>query len=248
MATTTWTGSSSTAWASAPNWSVSSIPAAADIVIIASSAKSLALTASTTIAGLTLNGTDSLTLSGAATVLTVTGTTTLSSTGGIAGFGKLLSKVSASASNNAVLTATGGTLEITGAIANSGSLALAIGAGATDRLLLDAADNALSATFLGSTGTLEVNTAGALTLTNALAIGSNTVKLDAAAATLTDAAGATLTTGTITGFGKVSAPVTATGAGTIAATGGTLEINGAIADSGAALTLSVGGRADSCSL
>ena len=84
------------------------------------------------------------------------------------------------------VTASGGTLKMTSGVSGP---ALTIGSGASDKLLLDAASAATSATFSGSTGTLEINTAGSLTLSNALAIGANTLKLDGASSTLTDGAG-----------------------------------------------------------
>src|SRR4029077_252478 len=94
------------------------------------------------------------------------------STGTVSGQGVFNSTLTASGA--ASVTASGGTLEMVGAI-SGGSPALTVGSGASDKLLLDAADAATSATFSGSTGTLELNTAGSLTLTNALAIGANTV-------------------------------------------------------------------------
>jgi len=52
---------------------------------------------------------------------------------------------------------------------------------------------ATAVTFAGSTGTMEINTAGSLTVTNAMTVGANTVKLDGAGSTqLTDTAGITL--------------------------------------------------------
>src|SRR5947208_828667 len=69
---------------------------------------------------------------------------------------------SAAAWGAGVFTAARGTLEVTGAITNTGTLALTI-AGASDKLLLDAASAASTATFSGSTGTLELGTSGTLT-------------------------------------------------------------------------------------
>ena len=94
--------------------------------------------------------------------------------------------------------------------------------------------------FLGATGTLEVNTAGTLTITNALAVGANTVLLDGAGSTLTDLADLTLAGGTIsglgtltantdiTGFGTVSIPLSS--AGTLTASGGTLDLTGTVSN------------------
>ena len=93
-----------------------------------------------------------------------------------------------------------------------------IGSGATDKLLLDGVSYATSASFAGTTGTLEIKTAGSLTLTSALAIGANTLKLDGAGTTqLTDTAGVTLAGGSITGTGLIAAANTISGYGTIGA-------------------------------
>ena len=70
-------------------------------------------------------------------------------------------------------------------------------------------------TFLGSTGTLELNTGATLTVTNALAVGANTVLLDGAGSTLTDTAGLTLAGGTISGLGTLAANTNITGSGTV---------------------------------
>ena len=162
-------------------------------------------------------------------------------TGSITGAGKVTGAVSVSGA--ATITATGGTLEIVSGISDTGNLlTLAIANGASNILLLDAANTAHAVTF-GAAGTLKLNTNGALTVDNTLAVGSATVQLAGANATLTDANGVTLGTGTITGFGKVAANVTASGAATITATGGTLEITGNLVDSGAALTLAVANSA-----
>src|SRR5262249_57178777 len=108
--------------------------------------------------------------------------------------------------------------------------------------LLDAASAATSLTFSGSTGTLELNTSGALTLTNALAVGANTVKLDGASSTLTDAAGVSLSGGAISGQGHIVAAVD--GAGTVTANGGILELNGTV-DATTATSFHVGSASGS---
>src|SRR5438105_5348411 len=152
------------------------------------------------------------------------------STGTITGLGKVTGAITATGA--AHITASGGTWEIASAISTSGSLALTVGSGASDKLLLDAGSAATSLSFSGSTGTLELNTNGTLTLTNALAIGANTLKLDGSSSQLTDNAGISLSTGTISGLGKVTGAITATGAAAITASGGTLEIASSIANSG----------------
>jgi hypothetical protein len=164
------------------------------------------------------------------------------STGTIIGLGKVTGAITTTGA--AHITASGGTLEIASAISNSGSLALTVGGGASDKLLLDAGSAATSLTFSGSTGTLELNTSGSLTLTNALSIGANTVKLDGAGSQLTDNAGISLSTGTITGLGRVSGAITSTDAAHITASSGTLEIASAITDSGNALILTIAGASD----
>ena len=154
------------------------------------------------------------------------------------GFGKVAAAVSHGGTGTASsITATGGTLEVTGAV--TGINTLAIGSGATDKLLLDGASSTATAvTFSGSTGTIEINTAGSLTVTNALAVGANTVKLDGASSTLTDGNGITLAGGTISGLGHLAANTNVTGYGTISipistadtitASGGTLDLTNAI--------------------
>ena len=246
MATKTWTGTSSTAWSTAANWSPSGVPASSDDVFIGSTTNSPTLSSTTTILSLTINGSDTLTLSSSPT-LTVTNGTMLSSSGGVRGVGKLTSAVTASSTSTATITATGGTLEITGAIADNTSnngtafLKLAIGSAATDRLLLDAASTATSLTFAGTTGTLELNTNSSLTLTNALAVGSNTVKLDTGPGVplLNVSAGITVSTGTITGYGNINAPVTATGAATLIGTN--LQFDQNVTDAGGSLSLQIPG-------
>jgi len=98
--------------------------------------------------------------------------------GFITGFGKVAAAVShGGTGTGSSVTATGGTLEVTGVV--TGVNTLAIGGGASDKLLLDGASSATSVTFAGSTGTLEINTAGeTVTVTNAMTVGANTVKLD----------------------------------------------------------------------
>ena len=170
---------------------------------------------------------------------------TIGTSGTLTGFGKVNPAIIGPGSGSGTITASGGTLELTSAVSlGAGTLALTVGSGASDKLLLDAGSAATSLTFSGSTGTLELNTSGTLTLANALAVGANAVKFDGASSTLTDAGGVTVSTGTITGLGKVAAAVTASGAAHITANGGTLEVTGAITDSGSALVLTITGATD----
>src|SRR5205085_2499149 len=71
-----------------------------------------------------------------------------------------------------------------------------------------------------------------------------TVQLDGAASTLTDANGISLSTGTITGQRHGARVDTTNSAAQNVANGWTLEINGALTDSGSALALKVTGDAD----
>ncbi|TMJ55816.1 MAG: hypothetical protein E6G81_14470 [Alphaproteobacteria bacterium] len=160
-------------------------------------------------------------------------------TGTITGAGKITGPIFATGA--AHITANGGMLEIAGAITDIGGALVMTIAGAGDKLLLDAASAAHTVTF-SSSGTLELNTAGTLTIGTALAIGSGTLTLDGPGSQLTDNAGISLSTGTISGLGKVTGAITATGAAHITAAGGTLEIASAITNSGS-LALTVGSGA-----
>ena len=135
-----------------------------------------------------------------------------------------------------IVDATGGTLEINATVTGVGTLE--VGSVIGDTLKLDSVSSATSLTFLGSAGTLELNTNGTLTLTGALAIGTNTLKLDGGSSTLTDAAGITLAGGTISGLGDLAANTNLTGFGTVSiplnsadtvtANAGTLEFTQAV--------------------
>jgi hypothetical protein len=160
------------------------------------------------------------------------------------GAGKVLSLLS----GTGTVRASGGTLML--ANGSTGGLSFQVGSGATDTLQILAASSAASASFLGSTGILEIANTGSLTLTKALAIGSNTVKLDGSASTLTDSAGLTLAGGTISGAGKLRASTNLQGFGTVGiplsgstavtAAGGTLDVQGKVAGGKAALSIGSG--------
>jgi hypothetical protein len=239
-----WVGTTSAAWGTATNWDSGTVPTSADAVEIATSSNAPILSSSTTIASLKIDTGMTLTLSGSSTKLNA-GTTSLVGTGSIIGVGTLQSSVTTSGGNvAATITASGGTLDVTGTITGA-HIVLATGTGGSDWLKLDGAGStAASMTFGGTSGTLEIGLGGGLTLTSALTVGSNTVKLDSATSTLTDAAGVTLGTGAITGLGTVTAAVTATGAANITANGGTLHVTGAVIDGGGALVLAVTGASD----
>ena len=151
-----------------------------------------------------------------------------------------------------IIDATGGTLEINASVTGVGTLE--VGSVSGDTLKLDSVSNAASLTFLGSAGTLELNTNGTLTLTNALVIGANTLKLDGGSSTLTDAAGITLAGGTISGLGALANNTNLTGWGTVStpfksadtvtASGGTLEFTNTV-DSTTASTFHIANVANS---
>jgi hypothetical protein len=164
--------------------------------------------------------------------------------GTLTGFGTVNPAISGPSSGTGTITASGGTLELKSTLTlGTGALALTVGGGASDRLLLDAASTATSLGFSGSTGTLELNTSGTLTLSTGLLVGANTVRLDGSGSHLTDNAGISVSTGTLTGQGTVTGAITATGAAHITANGGTLTIANGITDSGQ-LTLTVTGSSD----
>jgi hypothetical protein len=168
------------------------------------------------------------------------------SNGSISGSGKIAAAVTRGGTGTgSSIAAGGGTLEITGAVGSATAAMglLGIGSGATDTLLLDAASYATQATFQGATGALEIGAGGALTLTDALAIGANTVELEGSGSQLTDAAGIALAGGSINGAGAVGsgtsisgygsvASTVAAGAATLTASGGTLEFKGAVGANG----------------
>jgi large repetitive protein len=194
-------------------------------------------------------GAYNLKLDGAASVVTAASGLTIS-TGIVSGQGKIAAAISGTGGSSTLATilATGGALEITGKIVNgTGAIGLSVASGSTSRLLLDAAGNSVStAGFASATGggTLELAAGATLTATNAIALGSNRIKLDGASSLLTASAGITATTGTISGQGKIAAAIQATGAAKITESGGTLELAGAVTNgSGGAIVLTIGAAA-----
>lgn len=102
----TWTGTTSTVWADPTNWSGCGgvVPAAADTVTINAATNQPALTATTSMAGLTVNGGATLTIPATVT-LAVTGDTSIPSGGVITGTGSLTL-------SGANLTVDGGTVGV----------------------------------------------------------------------------------------------------------------------------------------
>ena len=189
-------------------------------------------------------GVGTVRLAGNAARLTNKAGIILPSTGGITGAGIVTGPITAASPDTATITASGGRLELQSGVTNEGVLALLV-TGAGDTLLLDAATAATSLSFNGSSGTLEIGSAGNLTLTTALDVGAGTVKLDGNAAQLQDAAGITLdSTGGITGAGIVTGPIAAVSptTATIAASGGTLVLGSAVTNTGSLALLVTGSR------
>src|SRR5579884_162853 len=236
MATNIWTGSVSTDWNNAGNWSLGVVPASGDDVVIGTTANSPTLNTTTTVNAVTISGSDFVRLAGVASVLTVSNGVTLGAGGGFDGAGVL--NASVTVTSTAYISSTGGTLEVAGQITDSNNqLAMSV-FGPGDTLLLDAqGSTAETVSFVGG-GTLELKSA---TLTvgtgqvNPMAIGAGTLQLTSSGAMLADSSGVTLSTGSITGAGKLAAAVAA---------GGTLEISGPITDSGGGLVLNIAGAAD----
>jgi hypothetical protein len=186
---------------------------------------------------ITLNAQAAVTLAGGTITLNGGTSATIADSGSISGSGILKVSGTSGITGNGSITASGGTLELNSTLTGN-ALALSV-AGSTDVLKLDQVSNVSSLSFNGSTGKLEVGTAGTLTLTTALSIGGGTVALDGAGTTqLTDANGVTLAGGTVSGtggvaantnisdFGTVAIPIST--AGTITASGGTLDLTGTV--------------------
>jgi hypothetical protein len=251
-----------TSWNTANNWSPSGLPAAGDDVFLnvnGTHTLTLDITASSTpsfksltiqnskntlsIGAKTLNvnspgatgisvGDASITLAGG--VINDSAGLSTTSAGDITGHGTL--NITGSVTGAGTLAASGGTLEVNGAVGSIGSLTIAGSA----TLLLDGTSSATGVTFQGTGGTLEINTAGSLTVSSALAVGNNIVKLDGSAGTvqLTDTSGITLSGGSISGTGTIAAGTNISGAGTvgisiansgtITASGGTLDLTGTV--------------------
>ena len=128
--------------------------------------------------------------------------------------------VTANLSGPGTVTASGGPLDLTG---NVSGLTLAIATASGSNLTIDGTATAGAIAIANNTQTLEIGTAGKLTLTTAESITSGTIKLDGG--TLIDAAGVTIGTGaTLTGSGTVTANLS--GTGTVTASGGPLDLTG----------------------
>src|SRR5262249_17533720 len=127
----------------------------------------------------------------------------------------------------------GGTLDLSGTTTGR---TLAINSASASVLKIDGAGSSASALTLNNTNqTLEIGPGtAALTLNGAQTIAGGRIQLDGG--TLTDTSGITVSSGVLSGSGKVAAAVTASGSGVIRASGGTLDITGTLTG-GAALQI-----------
>ena len=173
----------------------------------------------------------SLTISAAETIgsgtIKLDGATVTDAAGISLGSGALLigsGTVAAPLSGNGLVKASGGTLDLTGTV--SGGPALTIDDAAGSDLKIDGTATAAGAIAIGSANqTLEIGTAGNLTISAVESITSGRIQLDGG--TLADAPGITIGSGALlVGSGTVAAPLS--GSGTIKASGGTLDLTGTV--------------------
>ena len=150
-------------------------------------------------------------------------------------------------SGNGTIIAAGGTLDIANAILSG--IALSANPG-SDLKLGGAVTSANAIDLFDATQTVEIDSAGALTINQAQTVTASTVKLDGGS--LIDASGiAIVDGGTIIGSGTVQADLAnPAGAGFVKASGGELAINGNLSSSlktsiDNASTLSLGGTVGS---
>ena len=248
MVTKTWTAPVATngKWSDTANWSPST-PVDGDQVAIGSPTQAGAITVAedTTIAVASLaltgnhksNATTTLLVTQSA-VLTVNGPITVDANSTIGGSGTLVA--------NGAITGAGtilpgaGLLDIagTGSIGSGVVLGFSTSSTAASTLKLDLAGGVTSAQAIkmnAAAQTLEIGASTNLTINAVETISKGTLRMSGG--TLTDASGVIIggqgTSGTITGFGTIAANV-ADGGGksaTITASGGTLDLTGAISHS-----------------
>jgi hypothetical protein len=170
----------------------------------------------------------------------VTATGGISDLGSLSGFGTV---DGGAISGNGTIQATGGTLDIGDTIVSGPTLSIDV----NSTLKLGGTVTSAGAIKLGNpTRTLEIGSAGALTISQAQTIGSSTVKLDGGF--LIDASGMAITgTGSIIGSGTIQADLADPGGlGFVEASGGQLAIDGNLSNTltasiDNASTLSLGG-------
>jgi len=203
----------------------------------------------------------SVTINAAQTVslgnIQIDGGATLAASGGITlgsgsnnGFLQGLGTVTANlvrggASTGSTVTAVGGgTLDLQGAI--DSALVLAVSSAAANTLKIDSDATIGAVSISSSNQTLQVGAGHSVTINAAQTVASGTLRIDGA---LTDASGITLSAGTLSGAGSVSASTAITGKGTVSlglstanavtASGGTLDLTGAIATGASAPLLAI---------
>jgi hypothetical protein len=144
------------------------------------------------------------------------------------------------------VNAAGGQLAVAGTIDSGVGLAVTGGTLQIQGIASAAAAIAFNVANSGTAGgaatpgdTLDLYGNGALAIAVGQTVGaSDVVQFDGG--TLSDVAGLTLAAGaTVSGFGTLASAVTATGAATIVASGGTLEVTGTVTDAGGALGLAM---------
>jgi hypothetical protein len=174
--------------------------------------------------GISLNGGDITIEGGTINDTSNLSTTGSSNTGNISGYGTL--NVGGSISGSGTLTASGGTLDVFGTI-DSG-IGFVIGTSTGSTLKIEGTATASSAiTINNSHQTLEIGASGALTINARESITSGTIKLDGGSLTTS---GLTLGSGSLTGYGTVTGSLNggSPGAGSVTASGGTLEFKSAV--------------------
>ena len=256
----TWNGGSGT-WSTPAAWTPNGVPANGDDVVLVGNGN-ITITLNVNTANLNSFAfitTRNLTFAIGAFTLNVTGTSatavttgtsgsqlitiaggTINDAGGLAlpagvdtlsGFGTL--NIAGTISGTGTLRASGGLLDVFGTIASG--VVLSVNNTAGSNLKIEgAATSAAAITINNANETLEVGVAGNLTISAAQSITNGTVKLDGG--TLADASGITVSSGRMTGFGTVNATLSGGGAGTITASGGTLDLTGTV-NSGPSFTI-----------
>ena len=153
---------------------------------------------------------------------------TLGNGAALFGSGTVNGNLASGSGSAGTITALGGLLDLKDQVTSG--LILAIDSTAPADLKLDKTASAVSPIGIGTTSqTLEVGSAGALTIQSAEVVNSGTVKLDGGA--LTDTAGITVGSGaTLIGFGKVTGVIA--GSGAVRADGGVLNLLSNITSTG----------------
>ncbi len=152
-----WTGATSTAWATASNWSPVGVPVGTDSVSVPLVTNLPQLSASTTVADLYLSTGATLTLTSGAVTLTVNGT--LDATGGILGTGNVSLGGAPGRTLKGVITGAltfGGTYSLNGAFTVAGNTVINTGGALT-----------LNGQTFANAGSFTTAGTGTLTMTNA---------------------------------------------------------------------------------